>query len=58
MSGAIAEDPRLTAENVTAQYARFFFGAKAAPVWEEALGSLEMKSLHKQSRNLRSHFLC
>ena len=38
---AIAQDPRLTAENVTAQYTRFFFGAKAGPVWAQALASLE-----------------
>lgn len=38
---AIAEDPRLTAENVTRQYARYHFGAALSDVWTQALMSLE-----------------
>ena len=38
---AIAEDPRLTAETVTQQYARYHFGSAAQSVWTEALLSLE-----------------
>jgi hypothetical protein len=33
---AIAEDPRLTAENVTRQYARYHWGAALQDVWTEA----------------------
>ena len=39
---AIAEDPRLTAENVTRQYARYHWGAALEDVWTEALLGLEL----------------
>ena len=42
---AIAQDPRLTAVDVTKQYARYHFGAATADVWTEALLSLEQNWL-------------
>ena len=37
----MAEDPRLTAENITRQYARYFFGATREELWTQALAGLE-----------------
>ena len=39
----MAEDPRLTAENITRQYSRFFFGSTREELWAQALAGLEDK---------------
>lgn len=41
MWSAMAEDATLTPEEITAQYARYFFGAEKADVWVKALAGLE-----------------
>jgi hypothetical protein len=41
----MAADPTLSPRNITAQYARYFFGAENEPIWSEALAGLEVRDL-------------
>ena len=41
LPAAMAEDPRLTEQDVVRQYARFFFGAEREDDWAAALAGLE-----------------
>ena len=42
---AMAADPELSPQNITAQYARYFFGAANELLWSEALAGLEVRDL-------------
>ena len=41
----MAADPELSPQNITAQYARYFFGAANELLWSEALAGLEVRDL-------------
>ena len=42
---AMAADPSLSPQTITAQYARYFFGAAHERLWSEALAGLEVRDL-------------